>query len=165
MPYMCQYASWKGDTTSSECTTVTSCTITYMYFPAFKTASALKSYLHKLDDDDQPKLTAGIVAWTTLTLGGAAPHGLSRDAVHVSTAVSVRPEIDGLEITWESLSRGHWMLQAYGQISSQLLSEASSTSYWHAYYWLHLHMRWCMIEIEKSMDDGCYSDLVGLIFS
>ena len=57
------------------------------------------------------------------------------------------------------------MLHAYGQIGSQLLSEAPPTSYWHAYYWLHLHMRWCMTEIEKSMDDGCYSDLVELIFT
>lgn len=43
-------------------TIITSCTITHIYFPAFKTVSSLKSYLHKLDDDNgQPKLTAGIV--------------------------------------------------------------------------------------------------------
>ena len=82
---------------------------------------------------------------------GAASHGLSRATAHVSTTVSVRSEINGLEITKESLSRGHWMLHAYGQIGSQLLSEAPPTSYWHAYYWLHLHMGW-LYDRDREID-------------
>lgn len=90
-------------------TIITSCTITYIYFPAFQTVSSLKSYLHKLDDDNgQPKLTAGIViSWATLTPGGAASHGLSRATAHVCAVTAVRSEISGPEIAGWSPSRVH----------------------------------------------------------
>ena len=83
-----------------------------------------------------PKLTAGIVT-SDVNPVGAASRGLSRATAHVSTAMAVRSEMNGLEIARESPSRGRC---TYGQ-NAQLLSEATSTSYWLAYYWLHLHMR------------------------
>jgi hypothetical protein len=78
-------------------------------FPNFEDREcALKSYLHKLDDDiiGHPKLTAGIVT-SDVNPVGAASRGLSRATAHVSMAMAVRSEMNGLEISRESPSRGH----------------------------------------------------------